>query len=68
MGTDAGQDQQPSAESFENAFDVGAETLAYQIIAGIAGRRTRTETHADGKEPGASRSLLRQARAWLGFG
>jgi hypothetical protein len=47
---------------------VGAETLAYQIMAGLVGRRMHTVAGADGDEPGASRSLLRQVRAWLGFG
>jgi hypothetical protein len=65
---DAGHDQQPPAASFESAFDVGAETLAYQIMAGLVGRRMHTVAGADGDEPGGSRSLLRQVRAWLGFG
>jgi hypothetical protein len=65
---DADHDQPPPGASFESAFDVGAETLAYQIMVGLAGRGVDMVTRADGDEPGASTSLLRQAIAWLGFG
>jgi hypothetical protein len=64
---EVGPDQKPPTSPFESAFDVGAETLAYQIIAGVAGFRMSPKARHDGGAAGAPPSRLRQVMAWLGF-
>ena len=67
-GMDSSQDQQPTASSFESAFDVGAETLAYQIVTVLVAARMPAPSPGSGGEAVASRSLLGRMFAWLGFG